>query len=58
MINSEKGNARKSVRGGKAVMFGNQEKYTCGGTSQVEIMNPDEDDVKKSIVLMKTLSGL
>ena len=42
----------------KTVMFGNEEKRICGSTNQVELFLPDEDDIEKSIALIKILSVL
>jgi len=43
----------------KAVMFGSIKKHICGRrTNRVEILNPNKNDVKKSVALIKILNKL
>jgi hypothetical protein len=43
----------------KIIMFGNQEKHLCCGSSggTMEIINPNKSDVKNVIALIKIING-
>lgn len=40
----------------KTVQFGDHQKRICSSTNQVEIMNPNQDDMERSIELIKILN--